>query len=104
MKTKREELIDLQRQYIQLLKEELDSAVGIAWVHGWRSQNVDKGEQMRLQISESEKSINSNAPTESRNVATHEDKKEHLKGQQGCHSLKCLHPSQKDCEGCDAYF
>ena len=87
MKTLREELIDFT------LKLTEECMIAGSW-----QLNVENF------VDEYLKSINSNAPTESRNVATHEDKKEHLKGQQGCHSLKCLHPSQKDCEGCDAYF
>ena len=45
--TKREQL---QLKYIELLREELDSAVGVAHIHGWRSQNVEKGKELREKL------------------------------------------------------
>jgi hypothetical protein len=43
-------LIEAQNQYIALLCKEIDSAVSIAYVHGWRSNLVEEGENMRNEI------------------------------------------------------
>jgi hypothetical protein len=43
-------LIEAQNQYIALLGKEIDSAVSIAHVHGWRSNLVEEGENMRNEI------------------------------------------------------
>ena len=41
---------ELQEQYINLLTEELNTVVGMAAVHGWRSTNVEAGKKLREQI------------------------------------------------------
>ena len=43
-------IIEAQNQYIALLCKEIDSAVSIAHVHGWRSNLVEEGENMRNEI------------------------------------------------------
>jgi hypothetical protein len=43
-------IIEAQNQYIALLSKEIDSAVSIAHVHGWRSNLVEEGENMRNKI------------------------------------------------------
>jgi hypothetical protein len=43
-------IIEAQNQYIALLCKEIDSAVSIAYVHGWRSNLVEEGENMRNEI------------------------------------------------------
>jgi len=52
MKTKEQELIEKQREYIELLAKELDSAVSIAWLHHWRSRDEDilQGQTLRAEI------------------------------------------------------
>jgi hypothetical protein len=43
-------IIEAQNQYIAILGKELDSAVSIAHVHGWRSNLVEEGKNMRNEI------------------------------------------------------
>jgi hypothetical protein len=43
-------IIEAQNQYIAILGKEIDSAVSIAHVHGWRSNLVEEGENMRNEI------------------------------------------------------
>jgi hypothetical protein len=39
------------KEYIELLREELDESVVIAFTHGWRSSNIDKGQKLRDELS-----------------------------------------------------
>lgn len=45
-------MIEKQKEYIELLNQELNGLVGMASVHGWKSQLVEEGiklrEEMRL--------------------------------------------------------
>ena len=45
-------MIERQKEYIELLNQELNGLVGVASVHGWKSQLVEEGiklrEEMRL--------------------------------------------------------
>ena len=45
-------MIEKQKEYIELLNQELNGLVGMASVHGWKSQLVEQGiklrEEMRL--------------------------------------------------------
>lgn len=45
-----EELIDAYKEYVALLNDEINSLLGVAHVHGWRSQNVEKGKACREKI------------------------------------------------------
>jgi len=47
---KLKEVIELQKEYIKLLGDELDSVVGIAYVHGWRSTRFEEGKRLRERI------------------------------------------------------
>lgn len=44
------ELINAQQEYINILSDEIDSLVSIAHVHGWRSNNFEKGKAAREKI------------------------------------------------------
>ena len=46
------ELIEYQREYIQLLKDELDDVVPVAFNYGWVSKRAKKGEKMRKKMLE----------------------------------------------------
>ena len=57
-------MTELEKQYIEKLKEyqkllieELDGSVSIAWVHGWRSTNIEAGERLRNEIASLEQQI-----------------------------------------------
>lgn len=47
---KQQTLVEAQQEYIDLLLDEINSLVGIAHVHGWRSSNVEKGKAVREKI------------------------------------------------------
>lgn len=44
-------MIEKQNEYIALLNEEINGLVGMASVHGWKSNLVKQGEKLRLEIS-----------------------------------------------------
>lgn len=54
---KQKQLIQLQQQYIKLLSDELDSTVGLAYLHGWQSKNYEEDKKLREQIAAIEKEI-----------------------------------------------
>ena len=43
-------LIEAQDEYIKLLGNEIDDLIGIAHVHGWKSQRVEQGEVLRKRL------------------------------------------------------
>lgn len=45
-------LVEAQDEYIELLKREIEGMVGIAYAHGWRSDNHEGGAAMREKIEE----------------------------------------------------
>ncbi len=47
-----EELIKAYDEYIQILTDELDDLVGLAYVHGWKSHRVGAGEDARKKIAD----------------------------------------------------
>ena len=51
-------IIEAQNQYIEVLRKEIDSAVCIAHIHGWRSNLVEEGENLRNEIALLNKSFN----------------------------------------------
>lgn len=51
-------IIEAQNQYIEVLRKEIDSAVSIAHIHGWRSNLVEEGENLRNEIALLNKSFN----------------------------------------------
>ena len=51
-------IIEAQNQYIEVLRKEIDSAASIAHVHGWRSNLVEEGENLRNEIDLLSKSFN----------------------------------------------
>ena len=44
------ELIEKQKEYIDLLAKEIDSMLMIAHVHGWKSSNEEEGKTIRKEI------------------------------------------------------
>ena len=44
--------VDAWKRYHALLSEELDSAIGVAWVHGWRStpEKIEAGKRLRAEL------------------------------------------------------
>lgn len=44
--------LDAWKRYHALLTEELDSAVGMAWIHGWRSshERIARGKELRREL------------------------------------------------------
>lgn len=46
------DVIALKDEYIQLLTDELSDMAGMAYVHGWRSTRVEKGQELRDKISQ----------------------------------------------------
>lgn len=44
------DLIKKQKEYIQLLTDELTEIVAIAAIHGWKSQRFEKGKELRQEI------------------------------------------------------
>jgi hypothetical protein len=51
-------IIEAQNQYIEVLRKEIDSAASIAHVHGWKSNLVEEGENLRNEIDLLSKSFN----------------------------------------------
>lgn len=47
---KKDELIRKLEEYNRLLVREIDSLIGVAAVHGWKSQLVEEGEKLRSDI------------------------------------------------------
>jgi len=52
-----QELIKLKDDYIELLGEEIDDLIGLAHVHGWKSQNVEEGIEIRKKIKKAENEL-----------------------------------------------
>lgn len=50
-----DDLITLQREYIKLLGDEINDLISYATVHGWKSSNVEKGNELRAKIAMVEK-------------------------------------------------
>lgn len=48
--SKSDDLIETLEEYNRLLITEIESMVTLAHVHGWRSDNVEKGKELRLKI------------------------------------------------------
>jgi hypothetical protein len=46
------DLIKAYEDYIKMLGEEIDDLVGLAYVHGWRSERIEAGKQCRERIVE----------------------------------------------------
>jgi len=46
----KDKLIEKLEEYIKLLGLEIDDLVGIAYVHGWRSEHVEQGKKLREEI------------------------------------------------------
>ena len=44
-------MIEKQQEYIQLLTDELSDVVGMASIHGFRSNRVEQGEKLREELS-----------------------------------------------------
>ncbi len=53
----KEELIKALKEYNKLLSDELDDSASMAFVHGWRSKRVEKGNELRERISKLEQLI-----------------------------------------------
>ena len=49
------ELIKTYEDYIRLLGDEINDLIGIAYIHGWESKNVDKGRELRDKIAKLKK-------------------------------------------------
>jgi hypothetical protein len=45
-----EELIEVYEKYINLLNEELNELVSVAYIHGWKSKRVEEGQRLRDEI------------------------------------------------------
>jgi predicted RNase H-like nuclease (RuvC/YqgF family) len=45
---------ELQKEYIQLLTDELNEVVGMASIHGWKSSRAEEGERLRQAIAASQ--------------------------------------------------
>ena len=45
-----EDLIKAYDDYIKMLGEEIDDLVGMAYVHGWRSERIEAGRECRQKI------------------------------------------------------
>ena len=58
------EAISARDGYINLLIEELNSAVPMAVIHGWSSRNVERGNAARNKIKEADEALAATAPTE----------------------------------------
>lgn len=57
-----EAIIKAQQEYTQILLDELDSTISLAGVHGWRSQNVEKGIEHRQKLRDLFKQANLPVP------------------------------------------
>jgi hypothetical protein len=44
--------IDIWKRYYALLSEELESAIGMAWIYGWRStpEKIEAGRKLRMEL------------------------------------------------------
>ena len=51
------EAIEAQKEYIKLLGAELDSTIGLAYSHGWRSTRAEKGKELRKRIKQALKGV-----------------------------------------------
>lgn len=49
---------DAYENYIAVLNDEINDLVGLAYVHGWRSRNVERGEEARKRIAELQSKTN----------------------------------------------
>lgn len=47
-------LMEAYKDYIELLENELDEVCPVAAVHGWKSDRVEKGYELRARIKELE--------------------------------------------------
>lgn len=47
----KDKIIQKQDELIKLLKEELDEAVQVAFIHGWRSSRIEQGKKLRAELS-----------------------------------------------------
>lgn len=45
-----EVIIKAQQEYTHLLLDELGSTVTLAFVHGWRSENIERGQELRQKL------------------------------------------------------
>lgn len=52
-----EELINAYENYLNVLNDELNDSVSMASVHGWKSRNIDRGEEARRRISAAKEAI-----------------------------------------------
>ena len=43
-------MIEKQKEYIAVLNEELNGLVGMAVVHGWKSNLVEQGKKLRVEM------------------------------------------------------
>ncbi len=43
-------LLQKQKEYIKMLGNEIDSLVPFASTHGWKSENIGKGEKLRKEM------------------------------------------------------
>jgi len=50
LRKEKEELIEAYEEYVKILVDEIESLIGVASVHGWRSRNVELGQQCRNRI------------------------------------------------------
>lgn len=57
METELEKLVDLQRQYIRLLSDELNELVVFAIGHNWKTARYHEGARLRAEIASAEKEI-----------------------------------------------
>jgi hypothetical protein len=55
--------IDAWKRYRALLSEELDSAVGMAYIHGWRStpEKIEAGRKLRIELGIADSGLDSYA-------------------------------------------
>lgn len=51
------ELYLAQDSYLELLGEEINDLIGIAYIHGWRSTRHELGVKMRERIEEAKKKV-----------------------------------------------
>ena len=51
------ELYLAQMSYIELLSDEINELVGLAYVHGWKSTRYELGKEMRQKIEEAKKKV-----------------------------------------------
>jgi len=46
-----------QQEYIRILGREIDSMAGIAYAHGWESQNIEIGKRLRSKMKKVKKQL-----------------------------------------------